>query len=225
MREQLDEQRALVGEDLRVCYGPFADHQDALAAGARQRDGVETARVEARLDVERQHAQLRREVGGLEGRVPVDAADARTAFERSRHRERALQTAVDQIAVGEAEVGLEALDPGVAEASAERRHVGGPCDFHARDPLASERHEVDRHGARTRADTASVGGTHEEVRRLAIIDDEHGLASLEDAVQMHLRTPTDDAVGRGQDEAALGHDAILPGASGPSQRRVRASRP
>ena len=98
VREQLDEQRALVGEDLRACYGPFADHQDALAAGARQRDGVETARVEARLDVERQHAQLRREVGGLEGRVPVDAADARTAFERSRHRERALQTAVDQIA-------------------------------------------------------------------------------------------------------------------------------
>src|SRR5207244_6904638 len=39
VREQLDEQRALVGEDLRAWYGPFADHPDALAAGAPQRAG------------------------------------------------------------------------------------------------------------------------------------------------------------------------------------------
>src|SRR5438445_552861 len=81
---------------------------------ACERDGVELARVEARLDVEREHAQARGEVGGPELGVAVNAPDAGAALERPLDPESTLHATIDQVAVGEAQVGLEALDAGVA---------------------------------------------------------------------------------------------------------------
>ena len=93
-----------------------ADHPDPVAAVSRRRDGVERPAVHARLDVEGEHPQRGHEVGGLEARIPVDASDAGAPLERPVDAERAPDPLVDQEAVREADVGLEALDAGVGQA-------------------------------------------------------------------------------------------------------------
>ena len=144
----------------------------------------------------------RREVGRRERRVAVDAADARAALERAVDGEGAADAAVDQVAVGEAEVGLEALDAGVGEAAraaAARRR--GSADLDARRPARRRRcarsvGDDARARREPRDHRGGVGGAHEEVGRQAVVDDERGLAALEDGVEVHLGTPGDDAVGR-----------------------------
>src|SRR5207249_4801117 len=106
------------------------------------------------------------------------------------------------------------------ETGAQRRYVGRPPDLDAHHGLAGEGDEVggnDAGGSRQARRPTRVGRANEEVGRLAVIDDQRRLAALEDAVQVHLGTARDDAVGGRQDEAALGHAAILPRASGGSQ--------
>src|SRR5262249_39421253 len=61
---------------------PGPDHPDVIAAVSGCRDRVEGPAIEARLNVEREDPQLGHEIGGLEVRVPVDAADAGAPLER-----------------------------------------------------------------------------------------------------------------------------------------------
>ena len=57
------------------------------------------------------------EVARARARIAVDAADAGPPLVRAVDRERAADAAVDQVAIREAEVGLEALDARVVEAA------------------------------------------------------------------------------------------------------------
>ncbi len=211
--EEALEERALVGHRLGARDLAPRDHEDALAARARQGERVEPLAVEARLDVEREHAEPGRELRRRERGVPVDAPHARAALEVARDREGPADAVVDQVAVREAEVGLEAVDARLAEAVAHPGHVAGERHLDAHDGLAAEgaeraRHEA--HGGGEPAHLGLVGGAYEKVRREPVIDDQRRLAVLEHRVEMHLGSPGGDPVGGRQDEAALGHVLILP---------------
>jgi hypothetical protein len=123
VRQEALEQRALVGDHLRAFHIAAADEQHALAARARHRDGVETTAVQARLDVEGENAQPRCEVRRRERRVAIDAAHPGLALEGPVHGEGAADAMVDQVAVGEAQIGLERVDAGVAQPVSHRGDV------------------------------------------------------------------------------------------------------
>ena len=218
MGEEALEDAPLVRHDLGARHRVAADHQHALAARARHREGVEVRAVEARLDVEREHAQARREVGGGELRVPVDASHARPLLECTLHGEPAPDAAVDQVAVGEAEVRFQAVDAGLSEPPAERRDVLGERHLDAQDRLARKGPELRRDEARARSeggDPLRGGRRHEEIRHQPVVDDEHRRTILQHRVEVHHGATRDDTVRRREDEAALGHGAILL----PSRRR------
>jgi hypothetical protein len=211
--EEAVEERALVGHYLGAGDRPGRDHEDVLAADAGRRDAVEVPPVRARLDVEREDAEGGGEVVRLEHRVAVDAADTRPLLERAVDAERPAEAAVDQVAVGEAEVGLEALDALLAEPPPDGRHVAREVDLDARHRLAGEcrevlgRHPRARRGATHRRD---VAGADEEVGLRPAIYDERWFAGLQDRVEVHLGDAGYDPVGRGQEKCALGHAVILP---------------
>src|SRR5581483_5267513 len=119
--EEALDARPLVAHDLGARDVARVDEEDALPARAGARDRVEPGAVEARLDIEGEHAERRREVRGRERRVAIDAADAGPALPRTLDREAAPDAPVDEVAVGEAEVRLEAGDARLAEPRAERR--------------------------------------------------------------------------------------------------------
>ena len=182
---------------------PGADHPDPVAALARRGDRVERPPVEARLDVEREHPEPRHEVGRLETRVPVDAADAGAALERPVDAERAADPVVDQVAIREAHVGLEALDAGLREPRPHRGDVARQVDLDPEHGLAREGQERGlghAGGGSHPVERVPVGGPDEEVGREAVVHDQRGLAALEDGVEVHLRPAVGDAVGRSQQE-------------------------
>ena len=119
---------------------------------------------------------------------------------------------VDQVAVREAEVGLEAVDARLAEAVAHARHVARERQLDAHDGLAAERAELARHDARAGGEPAHrrlVRGAHKKVRREPFVDDQRRLAALEHRVEVHMRSAGGDPVGGRQDEAALGHVVLI----------------
>ena len=212
MGEEALEERALVGHHLGPRDVASGDHEDPLAARARHGERVEPLAVEARLDVEREHAEARRELGRRERGVPVDAPHARAPLEVALDREGATDTTVDQVAVREAEVGLEAVDARLAEAVAHARHVARERQLDAHDGLAAERAELARHDARAGGEPAHrrlVRGAHKKVRREPFVDDQRRLAALEHRVEVHMRSAGGDPVGGRQDEAALGHVVLI----------------
>jgi hypothetical protein len=136
--------------------------------------------------------------------VAIDATDARPALESAVDGEGAADVVIDQPAIGEAQVGLEARDPRVAEPAAQRRHVAGQRGLDTHDRLAGERAERRRaHGCA--AHRAGVARRDEEVRREAVVDHDRGLSAFQDGVQVNGGTAALDPVGRRQDESALCH--------------------
>src|SRR5438309_1321082 len=91
-------------------------------------------------------------------------APARAALEVALHGEGAPDAPVDQVAVREAEVGLEAVDARLAEAVAHPGHVARESHLDAHDGLATERAELarqDAHAGGEPAHLALVGGAYE----------------------------------------------------------------
>src|SRR5207249_1659947 len=108
-----------------------------------------------------------------EYRVPVDTTHAWTALELPLDGEGAADAAVDQVAVGEAKVGLEAVDARLAEAVPHPRHVAGQGDLDAHDGLATERPEPARDHPRPGSEAPHrgvVGRAHEEVGNQPVVD-------------------------------------------------------
>src|SRR5439155_93339 len=170
--EEALEERALVGHRLGARDLAPRDHEDALAARARQGERVEPLAVEGRPDVEREHAEPGRELRRRERGVPVDATHARAALEVARNREGPADAVVDQVAVRETQVGLEAVDVRLAEAAPHRGHVAGERHLDAHDGLAAERAERARHEAHAWGEPAHlglVGGAYEKVRREPVL--------------------------------------------------------
>ena len=169
--------------------GPEPDQQDAVPTRARRGDGIDLAAVQAGLEVEGQDAQPGHEVGRLQVGIPVDAADPGPALEGAGDGEAPADAAIDQVAVREAEVGLEALHPRFAEAAAQGRDVGGQPHVDAGDGVAGERGQRrGRDGRLGRGAPDEVGGVRrdEEVGRQAVVDDQGGLAGLQDRVEVHF---------------------------------------
>ena len=206
----------------RAAPGPIDQH--ALAADAGEGDRIERGRIGVGLDVERQHPQRGREVGGRERRVPVDAADAAVRLPGAVDRDRAADVAIDQVAVGEAQVRLEASDAGGARGDGGAAGTSpGSATVDARDrrrrrALAAR---SPRRGAGRGDEPLAAAGT-KKYGPDAIVDDEKRLAVLEHAVEMDLGTAADDAIGRVQDEAA--HLVALAARCRP-RNRLRLRRP
>ena len=128
---------------------------------------------------------------------------------------------VDQVAVGEAHVGLEAGDARGGEPAAQRRHVAGQRDADAHHRLAGEgAQRRRRHRRRSRPHGLRVARRDEAVGLEPVVDDQRRLAALERRVQVHLGAPAVHPVGRRQDEAALGH-ALRVRARGPDRAAHR----
>jgi hypothetical protein len=201
------------------------DQPDPVAAVAGRRDRVEGSPVQARLDVERQDPEPRHEVGRRQARVPVDATHAGAALEGAVDREGAADPLVDQEAVREAHVGLEALDARLGEPRPERRDVAGQADLDPEHGLRREREERGLGHARRRShlsDRVPVRRADEEVGREAVVHDQRRLAVFEDRVEMHLRPAVDDAVARGEQERSgqtWTSRQLSAGRSPPSARR------
>src|SRR5206468_2796342 len=178
--EEALEERALVGHHLGPRDVASGDHEDPLAARARHGERVEPLAVEARLDVEREHAEARCELGRRERGVPVDAPHARAPLEVALDREGATDTTVDQVAVRKAEVGLRQSTPasprrlrtpGTSPGSAtSTRTTGSPPSARSslgttRAPGASRRTAASS-AARTKKYGASRSSMRSEERRV-----------------------------------------------------------
>jgi hypothetical protein len=181
------------------------DHPDVIAPVSRRGDRVEGPPVEARLDVEREDPQRGLEAGRLEARIPVDATNAGPPLELPVYGERAANAVVDQVAVREANISFEALHARLGQPSPERWNIARQIDLDAQDEFAGEREQRGLGHAGHGSDTAKrvpVRGPDEEVRREAVVDHDRGLAVLQHGVEVHLRPPVGDAVGRGEQERA-----------------------
>src|SRR5205823_6100629 len=157
-------------------------------------------------DVEGEDPEGGNEVARGEPRVAVDPAHAGPALPRAVGDEAPANPVVDQVAIREPDVGLEALHPGGVKPGPERRHVSGPVDLDPPHRLARERDEPGRRDTRRRLAPRELVGRDagdEEVGREPIVDDEGGLTALENGVEVNLGSPGDEPVRRGEDEAAL----------------------
>ena len=125
---------------------------------------------------------------------------------------------IDEIAVREAHVRLEAADAGGGETGAQRRHVGWQLDLDLRHGLAGE--AAQQRGTHDGpVHVRGLGRRHEEIRPEAVVDDERGLAALEHGVELDLRAPRHQAVGGRQHEAARAH-ALLRSAGASNESPV-----
>ena len=206
-----------------------------LTARAGDGDRVEPRAVGAGLDVEREDPEARSPDGGRDHGVVVDAADAGPALERAVDRERPAQVVIDEPAIGEPEIGLEACDPGIGEAAAQRRHVARQRDLDASDRLTGERPQCGG-SHRGADDPLRIARGHEEIGHEPIVDHQRRLAALQHRVQVDDGSTAVNPVSRRQDEAALGHDTIIgrcargvyasqePAAASPPAARRRSSR-
>ena len=140
--------------------------------------------------------------------IAVDAAEPRLRLEVAVDLEGAADAAIDEVAIGEADVGLEAHDAALFELAAQRRHVAGHANGDRRHRLALERAQTAGldvvEAGRERRDARRVALQDEEVRPGAVVDDQARLARFEHAVQVHLGNAADDAVGGREDEAVHG---------------------
>src|SRR5207249_9780207 len=114
-------------------------HQHALAPRPRHAYRVEALAVHAGLDVEGEDAQRGRELRRREDGVAIHAADAGAPLERAVDLECPPDAAIDEPAVCEADVRLEAFDASPAEPGAHGGHVAGQVELDPRDRVASER--------------------------------------------------------------------------------------
>ncbi len=128
------------------------------------------------LDVDRQHAQRRHEVRGRERRIAVDVGDRRRpGAETPSIVDRGAQPAIDEIAIREAQVGLEAGRCRAAcETLAERRHVapGPPVSTRATGRAVESATQLGRRRtvAPRRSTSVAARRRYEEVRPHAVVD-------------------------------------------------------
>ena len=110
---------------------------------------------------------------------------------------------VDQVAVREADVGLEGGVPGGREPLAQARHRRGHVRLDAHERAAGEVAQLRRRGAHVRlaGERGFAAARREEVRPEAIVLDEEGLARLETPVELHHRRAPAHAIGRMNDES------------------------
>ena len=170
VREEAREGGPLVGDDLdvgQVGEGPgrrrervgVGDNQEhPVAAGPGRGDRVEAPAVRARLDVEGEDPEAGDEVVRGEPRVAVDPTHPGSALPRAVGHEAPADPVVDQVAIREADVSLEAFHSGGVEPAPERRHVAGPVDLDPPHRLARERDEHGRGDARRRLEPPDLVG-------------------------------------------------------------------
>jgi hypothetical protein len=169
-----------------------------------QADAEQTPRLGVGLDVEGEDAQARGPVGGGEFGVVEDHAAQRDRLSLAVDGQRAAEAPVDEVAHGEADVGLVTGDARALEPPPQRRRVGRHFHLDPDDRPAREGEPAggaERPGPQ-RAGPLGVVGLYVEVGDLAAVADEEGAAVLQPAVEVHHRPSTLHAVGRLEDEAA-----------------------
>jgi hypothetical protein len=227
--EEALQQDALGMHGFGVREDVMMDDEHAAQALRVQRDREDVVGARIGLDVERQHLERRRPVAGAQRRIAKDQAETRVRLAVPVDLQRAADAAIDQIAAGEADVGLEAGDAGGFEAGAQSRNLAWHGGGDLRCRLAGEGAQVgviDLEARRDGIDPRAIGGAHEEIGPGAIVDDQKRAAVLEHAVQAHLGHAVPHPVGRREDEAA--HENSLPQRRGDAEgqqtvRHLRAS--
>src|SRR4029453_13046119 len=159
-----------------------------------------------------------------EGGGPVPAAHTRTGLERAIHEKGAADPVVDQVAIRKPDVGLEALDAGLAEPRPERWDIPREIDLHPEHRLTREGEQRSlTHAAvgRHPVESVAVAGADEEVRGEPVVHDERGLAGLQDGVEMHLRPAVGHAVGGSEYEPSGQARTSWPPSAGPAPASAR----
>ena len=198
---------ALAGAaDGAVGQGAPGGVDDVHLVGARavERDGEEAPAGGVGLDVEGQHRRRHLDVGRAQLGVVEHAGDAFAGRGGARDLAAAADPAVDQVAHGEADIGLEGPDAVLLEAVAEGRRVRGDGDLHPHDGPAVEGPPRGAALAR-RPQLPGAGGVRAadvEVGRLAAVAHEERASTLQDPIEVDDGRPVLDAVGGLQDEAA-----------------------
>ena len=216
----------------RPLVGAPQQHFPRPAAPQRHR---QQPLVGAGLDVQRQRGERRRplrraqrrlvEQHGGGGRALPPRQGARLAFDQQR----AADAAVDQIAVGEAHVGLEGAQPGAVQARAQRRGLGRTRQPHPQHRLALQRAAVDRFQLRgAQAQRLLAGAALDvEIGLRAAVADHEGAAVAQLPVEPHDRAAAAGlgGVGNVEDEPELpAHGAPGNSATGTSRPPCAAER-
>lgn len=196
------EQPALVG----VADGAFdlalRDEVRLLDAAADERHRVDAARVGRRLDVERQHAQLGALDAGAQHRVAEQHEAALARLLLALDRRRRADAVVDQVAVGEADVGLVGRHALAGETVAQRRDQAGRRhgDPHHRAAVhVAQLVRLDGH-ARYLTEQPDVARAQEEVRSEAVVLDEERPSVHQSPEELHHRALVAHLVGRLEDQ-------------------------
>ena len=120
---------------------------------------------------------------------------------------------IDQIAYGEAHIGLVGWHPRLVQAIAHPRGVGGQCHLQSRDCCPRKRPTFARHGL----DRSSCNSdrplemvlTNVEVGSLARVSNEKGASIFGPTKEVDHSTPIDNAIARLEYETTQRHAAIL----------------
>ena len=172
-----------------------------------------------RFDIERQHRVRHGHIRRANLGVVVDAREALSRLPRADDLATAANIAVDQVAYGEAHIGLERVDAVRFQMIANGRRILRHAYIDAQYGLAGERPirglavslGTELQGLRR------IAAANVEVRRLSMISNEKGATAFKDAVQVHDRRRALNAVARLQNEAAGG---LAEGARGARHRSL-----
>ena len=179
------------------------------------------------LDVERQDAQAGRPVGGNELRVLEDDAQPRRVAALALDLQGAADATVDQVAHGEAHVGLVRRDARPREAVAQRGSLRGLGDLDAHDGPSRERHLV---GGRLPRGALGlrrlrVPGLDVEVRHQPAVAHQERPPILEPPVEVQDGRARFDPVGRMEDETAQRPRLLQLGEERPRRDEVAGGEP
>src|SRR5687768_3513054 len=145
-RGECVERRVLVDTaDRLLRHRPLAavDNQYFVESRRIHRDREQPLTFPIGLDVERQHARGDSYVGRTQHWIVEDPGDALAGSRGTLDLAAALDAALDQVAHGEAYIGLESIDASGMQSVAQRWHIGWYLDFDTRDLLAGERATID----------------------------------------------------------------------------------
>ena len=175
--------------------GIGAPQEHFARAAAPERDREQALRLRVGLDVQRQGGQRRCPLRRPQLRLVEDHGVRRRATPGLKRawlaldQQRAADTAVDQVTIGETHVRLEGAHPGAVQARAQLGRIPGPLQPHPVHRFALQRSPAGRFeigGARTARPLAGAALEVEVGPRTAVAHQE-GAAVPQLAVEMHDR--------------------------------------
>ena len=207
----------------RALHGSVPDDVDLVELVADQRDREDLTRIGCRLDVDGENAELGAELAGAELRIDEASQAGLEGLGDSLDLDARAETAIDQVTVREADVGLQRFPARIDHGLAQMGDVSGDAGDDAQDGAALEIPEVARLDARVTLGRERRGRLRmgEEVGLETIVLDKERPAVPQPTEQLDQRPTRALRARRLQDEAHVAHSrAPKPPPPGVSMRMV-----